>query len=161
MEKLNKYNHAIATVEKAILFVLVTAICLAIFLEVLLRYVFHAPLLGIEDVALLVAYWLYFIGASLSTYEDTHIKAEAFRMFIKSESATRLIEFGGMFASFFTCCVFSYFAFQYCLWTLKQGWYTGYLEILLIYYRTSLFVGFAFMTMHLILKMAVKISQKA
>ena len=52
--------------------------------EVLMRYIFKTSLIGIEELAAYIAFWLYFIGSAYGTYERSHIKAELTHMLIKN-----------------------------------------------------------------------------
>ena len=55
------------TLLRAQRIVMLLTICIttaAVFLEVIMRYFFQAPLVGIEEFAAYTAFWLYFIGAT-------------------------------------------------------------------------------------------------
>jgi TRAP-type C4-dicarboxylate transport system permease small subunit len=72
----------------------------AIMVEVIMRYVFKSSIIGIEELAAYVAFWLYFIGASYGSYERSHIKAELThlifkspRHYAKSRAVTSIISF--------------------------------------------------------------------
>lgn len=47
-----------------------------IFLGAFMRYVLHTDFYGIDDIILLFAFWLYFLGAVHGSYENSHIKAD-------------------------------------------------------------------------------------
>lgn len=55
-----------------------TSIALAslVTLAVFLRYIFRIDLYGIEEVEILIAMWLYFIGAAYGSYTRTQISAD-------------------------------------------------------------------------------------
>jgi len=71
-------------VESVILVVLITAASSAMFTEVIMRYVFEKPILGLEHLAGFTAVTLYFIGGAYATYERSNIKAELTELFLKS-----------------------------------------------------------------------------
>ncbi|GAJ05577.1 unnamed protein product, partial [marine sediment metagenome] len=60
---------AIVRGEEAILIVTGILVTMAICVQILLRYVFHSPLFGIEELTLIVVSWFYFIGASYSVHK--------------------------------------------------------------------------------------------
>ena len=53
-----------------------------IFLAVLLRYVFHSDLYGYEEIVVIFAFWLYFIGGSYGSYTRTHITADVVSVYV-------------------------------------------------------------------------------
>ena len=46
------------------------------FFVVILRYLFDADLFAYEEWVLMIAFWLYFMGAAMGSYQNTHIKAD-------------------------------------------------------------------------------------
>ena len=65
----------LCTLQQVIMSITLILILVGMITEVVLRYVFSFPLLGIEEIICLVAFWLYFMGASYAAYEGTHIKS--------------------------------------------------------------------------------------
>ena len=65
-----------ATIQKGLLFFLMSLLSVAMLAEVLTRYLFKTSLFGVEQFIGYAAVWLYLIGASYGTYERSHIKAE-------------------------------------------------------------------------------------
>lgn len=63
-------------IERGILVVssltVVAIICAAIFM----RYILHTDLFAYDELVMIAAFWLYFIGAAYGSYEDSHIKAD-------------------------------------------------------------------------------------
>jgi TRAP-type C4-dicarboxylate transport system permease small subunit len=48
----------------------------SIFMIVLLRYVFHFNLYGMDEILTIVSMWLYFMGGIYGTYEESHIQGD-------------------------------------------------------------------------------------
>ncbi|MEH6576529.1 MAG: TRAP transporter small permease [Amphritea sp.] len=46
------------------------------FFVVILRYLFQADLFAYEEWVLIIAFWVYFLGAAMGSYENTHVKAD-------------------------------------------------------------------------------------
>ncbi|MDR3354955.1 MAG: TRAP transporter small permease subunit, partial [Synergistaceae bacterium] len=61
------------------------AIVILILVQVTLRYIFMLPLMGVEELACLFGFWLYFTGASNGARERSHIKADLLNVFVKNE----------------------------------------------------------------------------
>jgi len=87
-QRLAKVTHAIwVGVLKAQRVVMLMALCLSVVLMlicVLMRYVFEDPIVGAGPLAAYVAFWLYFIGASYSSYEHGHIAADISHLVFKN-----------------------------------------------------------------------------
>lgn len=46
------------------------------FLVVILRYLFEADLFAYEEWVLMIAFWIYFLGGAMGSYQNTHVKAD-------------------------------------------------------------------------------------
>ncbi|MBC7332677.1 MAG: TRAP transporter small permease subunit, partial [Synergistetes bacterium] len=55
--------------EQTVLVVVSLTVTFLVMAEVILRYVFARPLMGIEELATLVGCWLYFMGAAHASRE--------------------------------------------------------------------------------------------
>ncbi|KUK61302.1 MAG: Tripartite ATP-independent periplasmic transporter DctQ component, partial [Synergistales bacterium 57_84] len=71
-----KFWRVLGILQKIIMIISSMAILTLVLVQVLLRYVFVMPLMGVEEVATMVGFWLYFMGASWGTAERSHIKAD-------------------------------------------------------------------------------------
>ena len=61
------------------------AVCGLIFAGAVMRYILHTDFYGSEELILLAAFWLYFIGSALAAKHGTQIKAEMLDMFVKNK----------------------------------------------------------------------------
>ena len=68
-------RRGVDKLQDALLVVLITTVSLLVFVQVVLRYVFHAPLMGIEELLLFPTTWLFMIGAVKASSEKTQIVA--------------------------------------------------------------------------------------
>ena len=48
--------------QGVLLFIILSSIATLVFIQVILRYVLHHPLMGIEELLLFPTIWLYFLG---------------------------------------------------------------------------------------------------
>ncbi|HRV98656.1 MAG TPA: TRAP transporter small permease subunit, partial [Aminobacteriaceae bacterium] len=62
--------------QKALLVLSSCFVVLIMCVAVLLRYVFKTDLFGIEEIVVIAAFWLYFIGSSYGVYDKSHVKAD-------------------------------------------------------------------------------------
>lgn len=68
-------------------FILVTVSVLAVasvVATVVMRYVLKTDLYGVEEIIILLAMWLYFIGGAYGGYEGSHITADVLSGYLKS-----------------------------------------------------------------------------
>lgn len=124
----------------------------AVFIEVIMRYFFKAPLVGIEELAAYVAFWLYFIGGSYGAYERSHISADLSQLFFKdkinyakSHAITSLIS---AFAALYSLS----WAYDYVKW----GWVMNEQSRAtflgntypVFFFQSSIFVGLTLMSFY-------------
>ena len=73
--------------------VLMLAVTFLVFIQVILRYVLHHPLMGIEEMLLFPTIWLYFLGGAIASRERNHIECRVVTMYlsgiVRSTSRTR------------------------------------------------------------------------
>ncbi|MEG0378035.1 MAG: TRAP transporter small permease subunit [Eubacterium sp.] len=84
--------RGIKFVQNILLSVCSLAAVFAIFLTVVMRYIFSSDLYGMEEIILVIAFWLYFVGGSRGSLEDTHIKADLVDVFVKNTRVMYLIK---------------------------------------------------------------------
>lgn len=60
--------------------------CLILVAEVVARYILKADLRGYDEVVLLFAMWLYFIGGSYAMYKKEHINADMLSLVLKGRT---------------------------------------------------------------------------
>ena len=68
-----------------------------IFGAVVARYILHKDIYGNEEIILLIAWWLYFIGAMNGSMENSQIKAEMMDIFVKNHRVLMKIKASAKF----------------------------------------------------------------
>lgn len=63
-------------IQKAIIVLSSLTIVVIMSLWAILRYVFHADMYGMEEIVVMVAFWLYFMGSSYAVCDKSHVKAD-------------------------------------------------------------------------------------
>jgi TRAP-type C4-dicarboxylate transport system permease small subunit len=124
----------------------------AVFLEVIMRYFFQSPLVGIEELAAYVAFWLYFIGGAYGSYERSHISADISQLvfknklhYAKSHAITSLISsFAALYALFW--------AFDYVKWGFEMNEQSRSTFLgstyPVVFFQASIFIGLALMSFY-------------
>lgn len=125
---------------------------IAVFIEVIMRYFFETPLIGIEELAAYVAFWLYFIGGSYGAYERSHISADLSQLifknklnYAKSHAITSLIS---ALAAFYSLS----WAYKYVKWgwVMNEQSRATFLGSTypVFFFQLSIFVGLALMSFY-------------
>lgn len=97
------------------------AMVLLVFATVLMRYIFKVSFQGMEELIMLFAFGIYFIGGALGSREETQITADVMSLFIKNpRSMTLLRSFQNIVDAILIgiCAVFST---QQMLFVLREG----------------------------------------
>ena len=85
--------RAVLFVQKVLLVVCSLLIATTFGVVVVLRYGFQMNLFAYEEWMMAAAFTLYFIGSAQGSHDNTHIKADLLKEWIKSEAAKRWLDF--------------------------------------------------------------------
>jgi TRAP-type C4-dicarboxylate transport system permease small subunit len=91
--------------------VLITGVTLLVFIQVLLRYIFNAPLMGIEELLIFPTTWLYMCGAIKASSEKTQIVARVLEIFFRRQKIVYLLR-----------AIAAFFAGVVLIWLIRWGW---------------------------------------
>lgn len=82
---------AFLKIERFVMVLASVAIVLTIVVNVICRYVFHITFNGYDEIVVILALWLYYVGGLYGSYEDCQIKADVLSIVIHKESSLRLL----------------------------------------------------------------------
>ena len=74
--------HALLRVINATIILSGCIMALTFFCVVVLRYGFSADLFAYEEWLLVIAFWFFFMGSAVATYENSHINADILGIFL-------------------------------------------------------------------------------
>jgi len=123
------------------------------FVEVMLRYVFHKPIMGIEEILPLGAFWLYFIGASYGSFKRTHIKAEVVEMMVKNPRRVAITRVVASVITFGVSLYLCKWGFDFFVYGLTQGQFSATLFIPMVYSQSAVFFGLILMTFYFLIEL--------
>ena len=123
------------------------------FLEVLLRYVFKAPLYGTEEIATNMVLWLWFFGMAYATYCGFYIGSN---FPIRKRSAQDIFALVKPIFCLIITLIFCYFSYQYCHWTVVKNLHSISLRFPLIYGVVAVFIGLVLTAVYLIREIVIK-----
>lgn len=92
-EKIKKIADFVLKIENAVVIICCIAMIALVFLTVLIRYIFRTGFQGMEELVMLFAFGIYFIGAALGTYHETQITADMMSLFVKKPRKMAFIKF--------------------------------------------------------------------
>lgn len=113
-----------------------------------LRYIFKSNFYGSDEIILLFAFWLYFMGAVYGSYEDSHIKADLVSVYVKN---IRIKDFSNLIALFITIVVnviITTWAWNYFMWGLEKMPLSTGLKIPLVIPQSAIFFGMLLMAFY-------------
>lgn len=154
-EKL-RWLIAIEAVFERILFVFVIGfgLCLAalMFTQVVLRYVFASPFVGIEELSLLFGAWFYFLGIAYVTRNGEHIHGGILTMVVSSRNAIRAVRLAMTLLGIAACVLFGYYAINYALFEIETGRLSSYMRWPKGWWSASLIFGFVGTALYMLLQ---------
>src|SRR5690625_1050175 len=133
------------------MFVSSILIIVALSLAVLLRYVLKIDLFGLEELLIIPIFLLYFLGASYGSYEKSHITADIMETYVKNEKVLKAIRLFTTFVSLVASSVFTYWAFQYFLWSVNKLEKTPGWHIPLFIPHGIVLIGFLLMSIYFLI----------
>ncbi|MCG8483355.1 MAG: TRAP transporter small permease subunit [Clostridia bacterium] len=143
-----KIWRSLTTFQGILSAILMIALPLIVLIQVLLRYVFKAPLMGIEEVMLFPTIWLYMVGGANASMERNHISCGILTLYIKSGKPMQIFNILKSLLSLLISLWLTYWAYGYCAYSLKSWKLSNLVEIPMFFAESALFVGLILMTFY-------------
>ncbi len=118
------------------------------FVQVATRYVLQLPVMGLEEVLVYFALWLYILGSVNASREDTQITANVLDVFLKTERAKLMVRVTADVMGLVVALWLSWWAWDYFLYALRIWKLSPTRYIPTFYAECALFVGLALMTIY-------------
>ena len=77
------------------------------------RYIFRVNFFGFEEIAILLAFWVYFAGAAYGAYNNTHISVDLIDSYLKEGRFKRIMTFLRWLVTASVCGLFTYYAYRF------------------------------------------------
>lgn len=113
--------------------------------SVVLRYVFKGNFYGSDEVIMLFAFWLYFMGAVYGSYENSHIKADLLNVYIKNMRKKDAVALLGQLLTIVVNTIVLVWAIRYFGAEISKGGLSTALKIPLVIPKSAVFFGFLLM----------------
>lgn len=140
--------NALLNFQRVVQVLCVLFIVVIISLAVVLRYGFSTDLYGIEEIVVVAAFWLYFIGGSYGSYEDSHIKADLVEVYVSNLRLRCGIRLVACLIETAVTAVLTWWAWGMITWGLEKGARSPGWGIPVVIPQGSILVGFALMTLY-------------
>ena len=76
------------------------------------RYLFHVNFYGWDEIAVLLAFWLYFAGAAYGAFNRTHITVSIVDSYVKEGQFKNILLFIRQLVTVIACGFFTYYALR-------------------------------------------------
>lgn len=138
-------------IQKLILVVTCLTFTSFVMIQIVFRYFLFLPLHGLEELAVYLAVWTYFIGGALGAYEKSHISANLLPSLIKSEKIKAAIAIVVSGITTFIAIVMTIWAAKYLLWSIERQPTSLEIRTPLYWVHASMFVGLGLMSFYFFL----------
>lgn len=143
-----KLWRGLTTLQSISSVVLMIILPFMVFIQVLLRYVFKAPLMGIEELMLFPTIWLYMIGGANASMERNHISCGILTLYIKRKRTMQIFNILKSLLSLIVSLWLTYWAFWYFSYSLKVWKYSDLVGVPMFFGESALFIGLVLMTLY-------------
>ena len=142
---LQQFESLLDVILKAAMIFSGLGLAILMFTQVIMRYVLESPFAGIEEAAILMAVWIYFLGMGYATKQRTHIHGGIVSLVVSDPIKIAMIRFIGSVICAIAACVFGYYATKYGLYMIEKGRMSLYLQWPKGLWSTSMIFGFLMM----------------
>lgn len=125
---------------------LITMVTVLIFYQVLMRYVFKTPVMGLDEILIFPTLWLYFLGSVNASREDTQIKANVLDIFMKTDRSKQIVRIIADIMGVVVSCWLMTWAWDYFKYAKRIWKESPTLYIPTFWAECAFFVGLVLMT---------------
>ena len=142
MELLKKIDQVLMKFFNATMisanFILGTLILIGAFM----RYILKKDFYGLEEIVLMIAFWMYFIGSAVATREDTQVSADLLSSAMKSEKAQAILSVVRSVITLILYVILMKWSFDYLKWSISMRPTTAVYKMPMAIAHASLFLSF-------------------
>lgn len=157
MKSIKRFLKYLVKIQNRITIGIMIIIPIMVFIQVLLRYVFKAPLMGIEELLLFPTIWLYMLGGAMASEKRSHITCGILILYIKTERGMKIFNIIKSFVASLVSLWLTYWAFWYFAYSLRLWKHSDLLYVPMFFGESALFVGLVLMTFYSIYELYERI----
>ena len=129
-----------------------------VFIQVVVRYFFNAPLFGVEEVATYLAVWLYFTGSAYGVYRQNHISASIMDVLVPGEKGRDVIALAVAVISIVVTAYMFWICAKYFVWSVERVPRSPELKMPLGFVHVSMVFGIGLMLFYHALEIILRVS---
>lgn len=134
-------------VQKIILLISSLLIVLGLGITVTMRYFIKTDFFALEELLIIPAFWLYFIGASYGAHERYHVIVDFINTYA-SKKVADIVQLITVIVTVVVSVIMTVWAFDYVMWSFQSGSKSSAWKIPLYIAHSSVLVGFLLMTIY-------------
>lgn len=127
--------------------------------QVILRYVFQIPLMGIEELLLFPMVWLYMLGGVNASETKTHIECGVLTVYIKKAKTMKLLMITKTLISSAVGLWLMYWAYWFFEYSFTRWKTSDLLYIPMFFGESSIFIGILLMVIYAIAQLVEYIKE--
>lgn len=153
MNAITSKASLLVKLQKLITVILAVSVLLIVVAQVLLRYVFKAPLMGIEELLFFPTIWLYMLGGANASQERNHIECGILTLYIKKPKSMMIFNVVKNTVSVFVGVWLLYWAYWLFSYSLNLWKTSDLLYIPMFFMEVAPFVGLVLMVFYAVLQL--------
>lgn len=127
-------------------------VALLMFVQVVMRYVFKSPIMGLEELCYFPTTWLYLFGAVKASSEKNHLVARVLEIFLKKRRAVYVLRSIAAVFSSGVLMWLTYWGYDYLKYALRRNKQTDMLFLPWIYVEATVFISIFLMLVYTIVE---------
>jgi len=143
----------LAWLMRVIMFCAMISLGLLMAAQVFMRYVISSPFLGMEEMAPMLALWIYFIGMAYCTRERDHIEGGVMSLVIKRRSTLLALRLLGSVVCLITLVIFCKYAWDFASFNMSLNRKSSYMQLPKYLWDLSMIFGFVLMITYMALQL--------
>lgn len=147
---MSKLNDIVLKIQENIMVVSSIIIAFMILMSAVMRYVFHTDFYGMEEIVIILAFWLYFLGSAYAAHEDSHINADLLSSFATTKKSKNILAIIKYTLSFAVSLLTTVWCVEFIAWNIGMNPKTPVFSIPLLTSQVSILVSFALMTIYIL-----------
>ena len=132
---------------ETVLLALLIIIPVLVSIQVILRYLLHLPLMGIEELLLFPSIWLYMLGGANASRERSHIECGVLVLYMRKEKSLAFFKFIKTAIAFVISCWLTYWAWWFFMYSLNTWKLSDLLYLPMFFGESAIFIGLVLMTL--------------
>jgi TRAP-type C4-dicarboxylate transport system permease small subunit len=159
MDVLHKIDTLILRIQATIMVVANLFVLFGVSAIAFQRYVFSGSLHGLDELIVIAAFWMYFIGAAYATRYRRNISADIISVYLRGRLLGDLVQLLSTAITLGLSCLFTYWGWELFSWSMAEQGATPVFSIPNVVLHTSIFIGFIFMTVYFAVELTGKIAE--